>query len=200
MWSILRLFLSRQMNTRHSPITQSDTPGDPTCHLNLPLQSYSFFSSTPLSLRKQLAPFDVWLAAHWVTFTAASDRVSIQASLGTLKSFSVWHHDRNSYHGLPVLLPNTWSVIALMQGPKWQNCLDCDFDFSLWVNIKDSIKMSSPTKTGNCLLFLLLMDNSSQRKRLYYFFFEEISCWLTGLEQYSLKKKVIKSCGLKLLS
>lgn len=36
---------SRQMNTRHLPITQSDTPGDPTCHLNLPLQPYSFFSS-----------------------------------------------------------------------------------------------------------------------------------------------------------
>lgn len=63
------------MNTRHSPITQSDTPGDPTCHLNLPLQAYSFpLFSTPLSLRKQLAPFDVWLASHWVTFTAASDR------------------------------------------------------------------------------------------------------------------------------
>ena len=38
---------SRQMNTRRSPITQSDTPGDPTCHLNLPLQLHSFLSSSP---------------------------------------------------------------------------------------------------------------------------------------------------------
>lgn len=44
------LFLSRQMNTRHSPITQSDTPGDPTCHLNLPLQAYSFLSFPPPSV------------------------------------------------------------------------------------------------------------------------------------------------------
>lgn len=42
--------LSRQMNTRHSPITQSDTPGDPTWHLNLPLQPYLFFSSNPPSV------------------------------------------------------------------------------------------------------------------------------------------------------
>lgn len=40
--------LSSQMNTRHSPITQSDTPGDPTCHLNHPFQPYSFLSSNPL--------------------------------------------------------------------------------------------------------------------------------------------------------
>lgn len=36
------------MNTRHSPITQSDTPGDPTCHLNHPFQPYLFLSSNPL--------------------------------------------------------------------------------------------------------------------------------------------------------
>lgn len=124
MWSILPLFLSRQMNTRHSPITQSDTPGDPTCHLNLPLQSYSFFSSTPLSLRKQLAPFDVWLALHWVTFTAASDRGSIHASLRTLKSFPIWHHVTNTHHRLPVLLPNTQVLAAVAQEPKLQHGFD----------------------------------------------------------------------------
>lgn len=37
-----------QMNTRHSPITQSDTLGDPTCHLNHPFQPYSFLSSNLL--------------------------------------------------------------------------------------------------------------------------------------------------------
>lgn len=61
----------------------------------------------PLSLGKQLAPFDVWLASHWVTFTAASDRVSIHAILRTPKLFSIWHHAANTYHGLPLLLPDT---------------------------------------------------------------------------------------------
>lgn len=46
------LSLFRQMNTRHSPITQSDTPGDPTCHLNLPFQPYSFLSSNPPQFEK----------------------------------------------------------------------------------------------------------------------------------------------------
>lgn len=48
----LSLSLSRQMNTRHSPITQSDTPGDPTCHLNLPFQPHSFLSSNPPQFEK----------------------------------------------------------------------------------------------------------------------------------------------------
>lgn len=82
------------------------------CHLNLPLQHHSFLSSItpppshPLSpsqfLRKQLAPFDVWLASHQVTTTAVFDRVCIHAVPRTIKSFSIRHPVTNIASALPV--------------------------------------------------------------------------------------------------
>lgn len=115
------------MNTRHSPITQSDTPGDPTCHFNLPFQPHFFFSSSPFGLRKQLAPFDVWLSSDWIIFTAASDRVSIHALLRVPKSFSIQHHAPNPNHMLPLLFPNTLKLISL----SWRSKLQT---FSSWLD------------------------------------------------------------------
>lgn len=83
----LSLFLSRQMNTRHSPITQSDTPGDLTRHLNLPLQRYSFLSSTPPSVWE-----NSWhpLMSDW-PLTGSPSLLYLTGYLFTL--FSVrWNH------------------------------------------------------------------------------------------------------------
>lgn len=115
------------MNNHHSPITQSDTPGDPMCHLNLPFQHHFFFSSIPFGLRKQLAPFDVGLSSDWIIFTAASDRASIHALLGVPRSFSIQHHAADPNHRLPLLFPNTLKLISLSWRSKLQkfsSCLD----------------------------------------------------------------------------
>lgn len=115
------------MNTHHSPITQSDTPGDPTCHSNLPFQPHFFISSSPFGLRKQLAPFDVWLSSDWIIFTAASDRVSIHPLLRVPKSFSIQHHAPNPNHRLPLLFPNTLKLISLCWRSKllkFSSCLE----------------------------------------------------------------------------
>lgn len=84
---------------------------------------FSLTCSSPrtpsLSSRKQLAPFDVWLDSRWVTFTAASDSVSIQPLLRTLKSVSIWHHAPNIHLGLPVLLPCSWKVRWALGVPSY---------------------------------------------------------------------------------
>lgn len=119
------LSLSRRMNTRHSPITQSDTPGDPTCHLNLPLQHYSFVSSNPPSVWE-----NSWhpLMSDWPR-TGSPSLLHLTGDL-----FSLFSGRRNHLlYGTMLQIPITGFLYCFMTPKNGRSHLETKITEMLWL-------------------------------------------------------------------